>query len=122
MGETMVNYHTLILKSIASLSKSEITEIMTNPSLAKLVSVLSPLKIVSQSIESQVHMRRQQILKKVISQLESSVVTGLTLTTNVIIKSTRPRTFTYVLTAAAGSKVVPESKKIHQEWHLLLES
>merc|ERR1712029_562624 len=116
MGETMVNYHTLILKSIASLSKSEITEIMTNPSLAKLVSVLSPLKIVSQSIESQVHMRRQQILKKVISQLEtsaleSSVVTGLTLTTNVIIKSTRPRTFTYVLTAAAGSKVVPESKK-----------
>merc|ERR1712212_1231221 len=41
---------------------------------------------------------------------------------NVIIKSTRPRTFTYVLTAAAGSKIVPESKKIHEEWHLLLES
>merc|ERR1712111_112356 len=33
-----------------------------------------------------------------------------------------PRTFTYALTAAIGSKPVPESMKIHQEWNVVLES
>merc|ERR1712111_14442 len=106
---------------------SEITEIMTNPTIGKLVSALTPLRTVSQPITTQVHQRRQQILKEVVGKLESaslesSVVTGVTLTTNLILKSTRPRTFTYVLTAAIGSKPVPESMKIHQEWNVVLES
>ena len=100
---------------------------MTNPTIGKLVSALSPLRTVSQPITTQVHQRRQQILKEVVGKLESaslesSVVTGVTLATNLILKSTRPRTFTYVLTAAVGSKAVPESKKIHQEWNVVLES
>merc|ERR1712029_149619 len=99
----------------------------TNPTIGKLVSVLTPLRTVSQPITTQVHQRRQQILKEVVGKLESaslesSVVTGVTLTTNLILKSTRPRTFTYVLTAAVGSKPVPESMKIHQEWNVVLES
>merc|ERR1712121_446776 len=127
MGESIIKYHTLVKKSLASLSKSEITEIMTNPTIGKLVSALSPLRTVSQPITTQVHQRRQQILKEVVGKLESaslesSVVTGVTLTTNLILKSPRPRTFTYVLTAAIGSKPVPESMKIHQEWNVVLES
>merc|ERR1712029_1233234 len=127
MGESIFKYHTLVKKSLASLSKSEITEIMTNPTIGKLVSALSPLRTVSKPITTQVHQRRQQTLKEVIGKLEpasldSSVVTGVTLTTNLILKSTRPRTFTYVLTAAIGSKAVPESKKIHQEWNVVLDS
>merc|ERR1719334_1499300 len=127
IGQAMIKYHTLAQKPISSLTKTEITEIMTNPTLAKLGSALSPLKIVSQSISTQVHQRRQQILEEVIGQLESSSlesteVTGFTLSTSLILKSTRPRTFTYVLTAATGSNAIPESKKIHQEWNLVLES
>merc|ERR1712111_221171 len=127
MGESIIKYHTLVKKSLASLSKSEITEIMTNPTIGKLVSALSPLRIVSQPITTQVHQRRQQILKEVVgtlesASLESSVVTGVTLTTNLILMSTRPRTFAYVLTAAVGSKPVPESMKIHKEWNVVLES
>jgi len=127
MGESIIKYHTLVKKSITTLPKSEITEIMTNPTMVKLISVLTPLKIVSQPISSQVHQRRQQSLKEVIgkletSSLESSEVTGVTVTTNLILKSTRPRTFTYALTAAIGSKAIPESKKIHQEWNVSLES
>merc|ERR1719369_92747 len=127
MGESIIKYHTLAKKSLASLSKSEITEIMTNPTIGKLVSALSPLRIVSQPITTQVHQRRQEILKEVVGKLESaslesSVVTGVTLTTNLILKSTRPRTFTYVLTAAVGSKPVPESMKIKKEWNVVLES
>jgi len=127
VGDAMLKYHTLVQKTISSLSKSEITEIMTNPTLSKLISALSPLKIVTQSISTQVHQRRQQILKEVIGQLEStslepSKVTGFTITTSLVLKSTRPRTFTYVLTAATGSRTIPESKKIHQEWNIVLES
>merc|ERR1719369_2639570 len=127
MGESIFKYHTLVKKSLAPLSKSEITEIMTNPTIGKLISALSPLRTVSKPITTQVHQRRQQILKEVVGKmhtasLESSVVTGVTLATNLILKSTRPRTFTYVLTAAIGSKAVPESKKIHQEWNVVLES
>merc|ERR1719495_2826197 len=50
IGQAMIKYHTLAQKPISSLTKTEITEIMTNPTLAKLGSALSPLKIVSQSI------------------------------------------------------------------------
>merc|ERR1719290_975573 len=128
MGESIIKYHTLVMKSLASLSKSEITEIMTNPTIGKLVSALSPVRTVSKPITTQVHQRRQQILKEVVGKLKSAslessgVVTGVTLATNLILKSTRPRTFTYVLTAAIGSKPVPESMKIHQEWNVVLES
>merc|ERR1712212_1044902 len=72
MGESIIKYHTLVKKSITTLPKSEITEIMTNPTMVKLISVLTPLKIVSQPISSQVHQRRQQSLKEVISKLETS--------------------------------------------------
>ena len=109
-----------------TLFQSEITEIVTNPTLAKLASALSPLKVVSQSINTQVHQGRQQHLKKIIGQLKTSSleseVTGVTVTANLILKSPRPRTFTYVFTVATGSKSDPESKKLHQEWNLCLES
>merc|ERR1712111_262971 len=126
MGESIIKYHTLVKKSLAPLSKSEITEIMTNPTIGKLISALSPLRTVSKPITTQVHQRRQQILKEVVGKmhtasLESSVVTGVTLATNLILKSTRPRTFTYVLTAAIGSKAVPERKEIYHEWKVVLE-
>merc|ERR1712111_48136 len=126
MGESIIKYHTLVKKSLASLSKSEITEIMTNPTIGKLISALSPLRTVSKPITTQVHQRRQQILKEVVGKmhtasLESSVVTGVTLATNLILKSTRPRSFTYVLTAAIGSKAVPERKEIYHEWKVVLE-
>merc|ERR1712029_457362 len=126
MGESIFKYHTLVKKSLAPLSKSEITEIMTNPTIGKLISALSPLRTVSKPITTQVHQRRQQILKEVVGKmhtasLESSVVTGVTLATNLILKSTRPRTFTYVLTAAIGSKAVPERKEIYHEWKVVLE-
>merc|ERR1712200_208406 len=42
-------------------------------------------------------------------------------TTSLILKSTRPRTFTYTLTAAHGSRN-SGSSKIHHEWNLMLES
>jgi len=127
MGKSILEYHSLIKKSISSLSESEVTEIVANPTLSNLISAISPLKIVSQSIGSQVHQRRQQTLKKVIGQLEtstleSSQVTGFVLSTSLILKSTRPRTFTYILTGAIGSKTVIETKKIHQEWNILFES
>ena len=100
-----------------TLFQSEITEIVTNPTLAKLASALSPLKVVSQSINTQVHQGRQQHLKEIIGQLKTSSleseVTGVTVTANLILKSPRPRTFTYVFTVATGSKSDPESKKLH---------
>merc|ERR1712198_627071 len=69
---------------------------------------------------------RRQSLKEVMSHLETSKVsegelTALTLTTSLILKSTRPRTFTYTLTAAHGSRN-SGSSKIHHEWNLMLES
>merc|ERR1712111_263794 len=127
MGESIFKYRTLVKKSLAPLSKSEITEIMTNPTIGKLISALSPLRTVSKPITTQVHQRRQQILKEVVGNLKSAApdfletVTGVTLATNLILKSTRPRTFTYVLTAAVGSKAVPESKEIYQEWNVVHE-
>jgi len=121
MRESIIKYHTLVKKSIASIPQTEMKEIMTNPTLSKLIAVLSPLKIVSKSIDTQVHQRRQEVLKEVIGKLESSEVTGVTLTTSLILKSTRPRTFTYVLTAATGSKTGVD-KKIKQEWNIQLET
>merc|ERR1712033_52446 len=66
-------------------------------------------------------------LKMVMSELESSKVseasvTGFTLTTNFILKSSRPRTFSFTLTAALGSKNELSTKTINQEWNILLES
>merc|ERR1719494_1463506 len=144
-GKSDLKYHTLKQQSISSLSQEEVHEIRTNPTMEKLIQAISPLKVQSQSISSQVHERRQQSLKEVISQLESSKVvegevTGLTLTTSLILKSARPRTFTYVMTAALGSKAASgsvsvdspcrsifcksedESRKIHHEWNIKLES
>ena len=126
-GESAIKYHTLKQKSLSSLSQEEISEIKTNPTLKKLILAIAPLKVVSQSLESvHGHQRRQQSLKEVISSLETSKVsegelTGLTLTTSLILKSTRPRTFTYTLTAAHGSRN-SGSSKIHHEWNLMLES
>jgi len=125
-GQSGINYHTLSKKSISSLSQDEVHEIKTNPTLKKLLLAISPLKVESQTLGSQTHERRQLSLKEVISQLESSKVvegdvTGLTLTTSLILKSTRPRTFTYSMTAALGSRN-SESKKIHHEWNVQLES
>merc|ERR1712198_351612 len=126
-GESAIKYHTLKQQSLSSLSQELISEIKTNPTLKKLISAISPLKVVSQTLESvHGHERRQQSLKEVISHLETSKVsegelTGLTLTTSLILKSTRPRTFTYTLTAAHGSRN-SGSSKIHHEWNLMLES
>merc|ERR1719300_1697966 len=127
-GESAIKYHTLKQQSLSSLSQEIISEIKTNPTLKKLISAISPLKIVSQTLESvHGHERRQQPLKQVISHLETSKVsegelTALTLTTSLILKSTRPRTFTYTLTAAHGSRTNSGSSKIHHEWNLMLES
>merc|ERR1711962_1723555 len=113
-GESAIKYHTLKQQSLSSLSQ-------------ELISDISPLKVVSQALESvHGHERRQQSLKEVISHLETSKVsegelTGLTLTTSLILKSTRPRTFTYTLTAAHGFRN-SGSSKIHHEWNLMLES
>merc|ERR1712198_639341 len=126
-GESAIKYHTLKQQSLSSLSQELISEIKTNPTLKKLISAISPLKVVSQTLESvQGHERRQQSLKEVMSHLETSKVsegdlTGLTLTTSLILKSTRPRTFTYTLTAAHGSRN-SGSSKIHHEGNLMLES
>merc|ERR1719300_957908 len=126
-GESAIKYHTLKQQSLSSLSQELISEIKTNPTLKKLISAISPLKVVSQTLESvHGHERRQQSLKEVMSHLETSKVseselTALTLTTSLILKSTRPRTFTYTLTAAHGSRN-SGSSKIHHEWNLMLES
>merc|ERR1719249_436974 len=126
-GESTIKYHTLKQQSLSSLSQELISEIKTNPTLKKLISAISPLKVVSQTLESvHGHERRQQSLKEVMSHLETSKVsegelTGLTLTTSLILKSTRPRTFTYTLTAAHGSRNSGSSKILH-EWNLMLES
>merc|ERR1712198_675465 len=127
-GESAIKYHTLKQQSLSSLSQELISEIKTNPTLKKLISAISPLKVVSQTLESVLgHERRQQSLKEVISHLETPKVsegelTALTLTTSLILKSTRPRTFTYTLTAAHGSRTNSGSSKIHHEWNLMLES
>ena len=129
-GQSGLKYHTLVKKSISELSREEVHEIKTNPTLKKLILALSPLKVESQTLQgsqSGLHQRRQQSLSKVISQLESSSsevseVTGLTLTTSLILKSTRPRTFTYSMTAAVGSKNEEAARKIRHEWNILLES
>merc|ERR1712198_461815 len=126
-GQTGIQYHTLKKSPISGLSHEEIKEIRTNPTIVKIIKALSPLKVVSQGIESQVHERRQNSLKMVMSELESSKiseasVTGFTMTTNFIIKSSRPRTLSFTLTAAGGSKNKLSTKTINQEWNILLES
>merc|ERR1719244_829950 len=126
-GQTGIQYHTLKKSPISGLSHEEIKEVRTNPTIAKIIKALSPLKVVSHGIESQVHERRQNSLKMVMSELESSKVseasvTGFTLTTNFILKSSRPRTFSFTLTAALGSKSELSTKTINQEWNILLES
>merc|ERR1719391_1424424 len=126
-GQTAIQYHTLKKSPISGLSHEEIKEIRTNPTIVKIIKALSPLKVVSQGIESQVHERRQNSLKMVMSELESSKiseasVTGFTMTTNFIIKSSRPRTLSFTLTAAGGSKNELSTKTINQEWNILLES
>merc|ERR1719391_1178342 len=108
-GQTGIQYHTLKKSQISGLSHEEIKEVRTNPTIMKIIKALSPLKVVSHGIESQVHERRQNNLKMVMSELESSKVseasvTGFTLTTNFILKSSRPRTFSFTLTAALGTK------------------
>merc|ERR1719381_434376 len=126
-GQTGIQYHTLKKSPISGLSHEEIKEVRTNPTIMKIIKALSPLKVVSHGIESQVHERRQNNLKMVMSELESSKVseasvTGFTLTTNFILKSSRPRTFSFTLTAALGSKSELSTKTINQEWNILLES
>merc|ERR1712198_805965 len=126
-GQTGIQYHTLKKSPISGLSHEEIKEVRTNPTIMKIIKALSPLKVVSQGIESQVHERRQNNLKMVMSELESSKiseasVTGFTMTTNFIIKSSRPRTLSFTLTAAGGSKNKLSTKTINQEWNILLES
>merc|ERR1719403_779731 len=126
-GQTGIQYHTLKKSPISGLSHEEIKEVRTNPTIVKIIKALSPLKVVSHGIESQVHERRQNNLKMVMSELESSKVseasvTGFTLTTNFILKSSRPRTFSFTLTAALGSKSELSTKTINQEWNILLES
>merc|ERR1719356_677110 len=126
-GQTGIQYHTLKKSPISGLSHEEIKEVRTNPTIMKIIKALSPLKVVSHGIESQVHERRQNNLKMVMSELESSKVseasvTGFTLTTNFILKSSRPRTFSFTLTAALGSKNELSTKTINQEWNILLES
>merc|ERR1719391_1942463 len=126
-GQTGIQYHTLKKSPISGLSHEEIKEVRNNPTIVKIIKALSPLKVVSHGIESQVHERRQNNLKMVMSELESSKVseasvTGFTLTTNFILKSSRPRTFSFTLTAALGSKNELSTKTINQEWNILLES
>merc|ERR1719356_843752 len=126
-GQTGIQYHTLKKSPISGLSHEEIKEVRTNPTIMKIIKALSPLKVVSHGIESQVHERRQNNLKMVMSELDSSKVseasvTGFTLTTNFILKSSRPRTFSFTLTAALGSKSELSTKTINQEWNILLES
>merc|ERR1719462_288393 len=126
-GQTGIQYHTLKKSPISGLSHEEIKEVRTNPTIMKIIKALSPLKVVSHGIESQVHERRQNNLKMVMSELESSKVseasvTGFTLITNFILKSSRPRTFSFTLTAALGSKNELSTKTINQEWNILLES
>merc|ERR1712198_768792 len=126
-GQTAIHYHTLKKSPVSGLSHEEIKEVRTNPTIMKIIKALSPLKVVSHGIESQVHERRQNNLKMVMSELESSKVseasvTGFTLTTNFILKSSRPRTFSFTLTAVLGSKNELSTKTINQEWNILLES
>merc|ERR1719385_356383 len=126
-GQTGIQYHTLKKSPISGLSHEEIKEVRTNPTIMKIIKALSPLKVVSHGIESQVHEHRQNNLKMVMSELESSKVseasvTGFTLTTNFILKSSRPRTFSFTLTAALGSMNKHSIKTINQEWNILLES
>merc|ERR1711973_849045 len=126
-GQTGIQYHTLKKSPISGLSHEEIKEVRTNPTIMKVIKALSPLKVVSHGIESQVHERRQNNLKMVMSELESSKVseasvTGFALTTNFILKSSRPRTFSFTLTAALGSMNEHSTKTINQEWNILLES
>merc|ERR1719204_2365091 len=126
-GQTGIQYHTLQKSPISGLSHEEVKEVRTNPTIVKIIKALSPLKVVSHGIESQVHERRQNNLKMVMSELKSSKVseasvTGFTLTTNFILKSSRPRTFSFTLTAALGSMNELSTKTINQEWNILLES
>merc|ERR1719300_1180360 len=106
-GESTIKYHTLKQQSLSSLSQELISEIKTNPTLKKLISAISPLKEVMSHLET--------------SKVSEGEATALTLTTSLILKSTRPRTFTYTLTAAHGSRN-SGSSKIHHEWNLMLES
>merc|ERR1712121_363280 len=126
-GQTGIHYPPLKKSPVSGLSHEEIKEVRTNPTIMKIIKALSPLKVVSHGIESQVHERRQNNLKMVMSELESSKVseasvTGFTLTTIFIIKSSRPRSLSFTLTAALGSKNELSTKTINQEWNILLES
>merc|ERR1719391_202083 len=99
-GQTGIQYHTLKKSPISGLSHEEIKEVRTNPTIVKIIKALSPLKVVSHGIESQVHERRQNNLKMVMSELESSKVseasvTGFTLTTNFILKLFWRRSWTW---------------------------
>merc|ERR1712198_539869 len=79
-GQTGIQYHTLKKSPISGLSHEEIKEIRTNPTIVKIIKALSPLKVVSHGIESQVHERRQNNLKMVMSELESSKVSEASVT------------------------------------------
>merc|ERR1711973_1061617 len=106
---TGIQYHTLKKSPISGLSHEEIKEVRTNPTIMKIIKALSPLKVVSHGIESQVHERRQNNLKMVMSELESSKVSEASVTG-------------FTLTAALGSKNELSTKTINQEWNILLES
>merc|ERR1719204_656205 len=98
-GQTGIQYHTLKKSPISGLSHEEIKEVRTNPTI---------MKIVMSELES--------------SKVSEASITGFTLTTNFILKSSRPRTFSFTLTAALGSKSELSAKYINQEWNILLES
>jgi len=54
-------------------------------------------------------------------EMSTEQVTGITVLTNLVLKSNRPRTFSYALTAALGSQKHISSRTM-QQWNLRLES
>jgi len=117
VGES-IKYHTL-----KHSSESSSVETLSNPTISSIVKSILPYKVRSESIKSPiVHHQRQEMLGQVMEELnEAEQVTGVTIMYNLILKSSRPRTFSYTLTAAVGSKQ-HINKKIMQHWNVRLET
>jgi len=112
-----IMYHTL-----KQSQTSTVEDVVTNPTISSIVKSILPYTIRSESIQSpKIHPRRQEALSQVMGEMSTEQVTGITVLSNLILKSNRPRTFSYSLTAALGSQEHISSKTKH-EWNLRLES
>ena len=117
-GESSGKYHTLKVKTSSGISSSS-----SKPGeWSEVMEKLSPYSLVEKTMESSpVHPRREQKLKQMLDEVEASTsATGVTLHMTGLIKGSRPRTWTSVLSILGGAKTEAYGS-MKQNWDIRLE-